>query len=288
MAALSDDTKPLPNWFEVISENYMDDHGYGRSVLHRIAERFAVVFHGVSLSIGSSDPLDQHYLKRLKALADEIQPRWISDHLCWTGVGGVNSHDLLPMPLNQRALDHLVPRIHAVQEYLGRPLVLENPSSYIHYNESDIPEYEFLNMLGQATGCGFLIDVNNVFVSAFNLGFDAREYIRGIDHSRVVQTHLAGPTHCGTHLIDTHNKPVMDSVWALYAELQQLTGGISTLLEWDADIPPFEQLLAELDKARTLRAGGPVPSFSMQEGMSGAAAQTALSTPLDFMLEAAL
>ncbi|MGZ8181620.1 MAG: MNIO family bufferin maturase [Methylobacter sp.] len=273
-----------PDWFEVISENYMDDHGHGRSVLRRIAERYPVVFHGVSLSIGSSGPVDEVYLQRLKQLAEEIPPAWVSDHLCWTGINGINSHDLLPMPLHQQSLSHVISRVHHVQERLGRPLILENPSSYLHYAESDIPEWEFLNELTRATGAGLLLDVNNVYVSAFNLGFDAEHYIQNIAHERVVQIHLAGPTHCGTHIIDTHDRPVLDRVWQLYASLLQLTGEVSTLLEWDANIPPFPELLCELDKARRA-AQGELPPLSGEAEASVDDGAAVLSTPLDFMLQ---
>lgn len=275
-----------PDWIEVISENYMDDHGHGRSVLRRIAERYPVVFHGVSLSIGSSDPLDEFYLQRLKQLTGDIPPVWISDHLCWTGINGINSHDLLPMPLHRESLQHVISRVHHVQEYLGRALILENPSSYIHYAESDIPEWEFLNEMTRATGCGLLLDVNNVYVSAFNLGFDAKHYIRNINHDRVVQIHLAGPTHCGTHIIDTHDRPVLDSVWQLYAILLELTGKVSTLLEWDANIPPFPALLHELDKARRIVCGE-LPPMSGEPEILPEGSATPLSTPIDFMLQEA-
>lgn len=275
-----------PDWFEVISENYMDDHGHGRSVLRRIAERYPVVFHGVSLSIGSSDPLDEVYLQRLKQLTEDIPPAWISDHLCWTGINGINSHDLLPMPLQQESLRHVASRIDHVQERLGRVLILENPSSYLHYAESDIPEWEFLNELADTTGCGLLLDVNNVYVSAFNLGFDPEHYIRNIDHRHVVQVHLAGPTHCGTHIIDTHDRPVPNSVWQLYATLLKHTGKVSTLLEWDANIPAFPILLNELDRARRI-ADGELPPQSDDIATLFEHEPAALSTPIDFMLQRA-
>lgn len=238
------------DWFEIISENFMDSRGRPRYVLDQIAERYPVVMHGVSLSIGSTDPLDFDYLLRLKQLADAIQPAWISDHLCWTGVAGLNSHDLLPLPLNDESLTHVARRVVQVQEYLERPLILENPSTYVTFSASTMPEWEFLRRLTEQTGCGLLLDVNNVYVSSVNHEFDAREYLQGIPADRVVQFHLAGHTNCGTHLIDTHDGPVIDPVWELYRLACEQTGGVSTLLEWDARIPEFPVLEAEIDKAR--------------------------------------
>lgn len=243
-------TVRAPDWLEVISENVMDDHGHARQTLRQIAKRYPLVFHGVSLSIGSSDPLNMQYLQRLKDLCAEFSPVWISDHLCWTGVSGINSHDLLPLPLNQASLRHVISRVHQVQEILGRRLILENPSSYLHFKESDIPEWEFFNILCDATGAGILLDLNNVYVSAFNLGFQAEDYLNHLDTQHVTQVHLAGPRHYGTHIIDTHDSPVVDDVWRLYRQLLEQTGAISTLLEWDAAIPEFAELMMELDKAR--------------------------------------
>lgn len=239
-----------PDWLEVISENAMDDHGHTRHILHRIAEHYPLVFHGVSLSIGSSDPLQTAYLQRLKKLCDEFSPAWISDHLCWTGVGGINSHDLLPLPLTAANLRHVISRVHQVQEQLGRRLILENPSSYMRFKSSDIPEWEFFNALCSATGAGILLDLNNVYVSAFNLGFKAHHYLDNLQLHHIAQVHLAGPRHLGTHIIDTHESPVVDAVWELYQKLIRKTGAISTLLEWDANIPAFPELMQELDKAR--------------------------------------
>ncbi|MBX3412104.1 MAG: DUF692 domain-containing protein [Pirellulales bacterium] len=242
--------QPPVDWFEIISENFMDSRGRPRYVLEQIAERYPVVMHGVSLSIGSTDPLDFDYLNRLKGLAEACRARWISDHLCWTGVAGLNAHDLLPIPLNEESLAHVVARIRTVQEVLERPLVLENPSSYVTFKDSTMPEWEFLARMAEETNCGLLLDVNNVYVSSVNHDFDAIEYIRSVPHERVVQFHLAGHTNCGTHLIDTHDGPVVDPVWELYRLAHQLTGGASTLLEWDAHIPEFPLVHAEVLKAR--------------------------------------
>jgi uncharacterized protein (UPF0276 family) len=241
---------PRVDWFEVISENFMDSRGRPRHVLNQIAERYPVVMHGVALSIGSTDPLDFEYLKKLKALANEVQPRWISDHVCWTGVASRNTHDLLPMPLTERSLEHVVERIRILQDFLERPFVMENPSTYAGFTGSTLSEWEFLARMAREADCGLLLDVNNVYVSSVNHDFDPEEFIRSVPHERVVQFHLAGHTNMGTHLIDTHDGEVIDPVWKLYRLAHQLTGGVSTLLEWDAKIPPFPVLHAEVLKAR--------------------------------------
>ena len=204
------------DWFEIISENFIDNYGYAAHVLDRIAAHRPVVMHGVSLSIGSTDPLDMVYLRKLRELAARVRPVWISDHLCWTGINGVNSHDLLPMPLTRQSLAHVADRVRTVQDYLGRPLILENPSTYLEFRGSDIPEWEFLRLLAEQTGCGLLLDVNNVYVSATNHGFDMATYVEAVPADSIVQVHLAGCTDCGSHMIDTHNQPVPDRVWPLY------------------------------------------------------------------------
>lgn len=241
---------PAVDWFEIISENFLESHGRPRHVLDRIAERYPIVMHGVSLSIGSTDPLDFEYLSKLKRLAADVSARWVSDHLCWTGVLGRNSHDLLPMPLNEESLDHVVQRVRIVQDFLERPLVLENPSTYVSFRDSSMSEREFLSRLAEEADCGLLLDVNNVYVSSVNHGFDPDEYIRNVPHRRIVQMHLAGHSTFPTHLIDTHDHPVIDRVWKLYALAHGLTGGVSTLLEWDAQIPPFPVVHAEVLKAQ--------------------------------------
>ena len=246
---------PEVDWFEIISENFIDNYGYARRVLKHVASMSPVVMHGVSLSIGSTDPLDWDYLKKLKALAEFVRPAWISDHLCWTGVAGVNTHDLLPLPLNEESLRHVIERVREVQNFLERPLVLENPSSYLEFKESTIAEWTFLSELASETRCGLLLDVNNVYVSGYNHGFEAEHYIRNILHDAVVQIHLAGPTNCGRYLVDTHDQPVPARVWELYKLAQELTGGVSTLLEWDANIPDFPELVAELRKAEAALRG---------------------------------
>jgi uncharacterized protein (UPF0276 family) len=274
---------PEVDWFEIISENFIDNFGYARRVLERVAALRPVVMHGVSLSIGSTDPLDRDYLGRLKALAEFVRPAWVSDHLCWTGVAGVNTHDLLPMPLNDESLRHVAARVRRVQDFLERPLVLENPSSYLEFKDSTIEEWEFLSELARETGCGLLLDVNNVYVSAYNHGFDAERYVRGLPHEAVVQIHLAGPTDCGRYLVDTHDQPVPAPVWELYRLAQELTGGVSTLLEWDANIPDFPELVAELRKAETA-LGGENPGAPVRR--SRAAAAATVSNPVGFQLVA--
>jgi uncharacterized protein (UPF0276 family) len=241
---------PAVDWFEIISENFIDSQGRPRCVLEQIAERYPVVMHGVSLSIGSTDPLDLEYLGKVARLARHVKARWISDHLCWTGVAGRNTHDLLPIPLNEETLTHVVERVRVVQDIFERPLVLENPSTYVTFVDSTMPEWEFLTRLAAEAGCGLLLDVNNVYVSSVNHDFDPEKYIQSVPHERVVQYHLAGHTDCGTHCIDTHDGRVVDPVWDLYARARQLTGPVSTLLEWDAKIPVFDVVHAEVLKAK--------------------------------------
>jgi uncharacterized protein (UPF0276 family) len=276
--------RPRVDWFEAISENFMDSGGRPRAVLRRIAEHYPVVLHGVSLSIGSTDPLDEQYLKRLRALADECDARWVSDHLCWTGVLGTNSHDLLPLPLNEAVLAHVAARVHHVQEVLGRPLVLENPSTYLRFRDSTVSEPDFLRALCDATGCRLLLDVNNVYVSSYNTGSDPQAYLDAYPFEHVVQMHLAGHTHCGTHIVDTHDAPVSDAVWALFRTAWQRSGGVATLLEWDGNVPAFEHAHAEVLRARdymqALASTAPIANAPA----IASADNEALSTPLDFLV----
>lgn len=242
--------KPAVDWFEVISENFMDSYGRPRHILQQIAAQYPVVMHGVSLSIGSTDPLNFDYLKSLKQLASEVQPAWISDHLCWTGVLTTNSHDLLPLPLNEESLQHVCNRIRQVQDYLERPLILENPSTYASFNNSTLTEWEFLRLMTEETGCGLLLDVNNVYVSSFNNDFDPVEYIKGIPHDKVVQMHLAGHQNCGNYIIDTHDREVTGQVWKLFQLTYQLVNDASILLEWDGNVPNFDVYHTELLKSK--------------------------------------
>jgi uncharacterized protein (UPF0276 family) len=244
---------PRVDWFEVLSENFMQTGGRPLYVLDQVAERYPVALHGVSLSIGSTDPLDRDYLRQLKGLAARTRAHWVSDHLCWTGVLGRNVHDLLPMPYTEEALRHTVARVRAVSDFLERPLVLENPSSYVEFAASSMPEWQFLARLAEAADCGLLLDVNNVYVSSFNHGFDPRTYIDALPADRVVQYHLAGHTHKGTHIIDTHSDHAVPEVWELYARACRRTGNVATLYEWDEDIPDFETVHAEALKAGAYR-----------------------------------
>ncbi len=248
------DSSPPVDWFEVLSENYMVPGGKPLYYLDRIIERYPVVMHGVSLSIGSTDPLDTDYLRQLKALADRADPAWISDHLCWTGVHGLNMHDLLPLPYTDEALRHVVGRIRRVQDQLERPFLLENVSSYLTYSDSAMTEWAFLAAVAEEADCGILLDVNNIYVSASNHGFDSNEYLSGIPVHRVGQFHLAGHTNRGDCIIDTHDQPIVDPVWSLYERAVQRFGDVSTMIERDANIPPLQELLAELNTARALAA----------------------------------
>ena len=245
--------RPEVDFFEVLTENYLDTEGFPLYVLEQVAERYPVVMHGVSLSIGSSDPLDLNYLAKIKALAARTKARWISDHLCWTGVLGRNTHDLLPIPYTEETLRHVSERIRVVQDVLERPLVLENASTYLEFVPSQMSEWEFIARMAEEADCGLLLDVNNVYVSAFNHTFDAEEYVESIPGDRVCHIHVAGHTHKGTHILDTHSDHVVDPVWSLYGRALRRIGLRSTLLEWDADIPPFEVVHAEVLKARAWR-----------------------------------
>jgi uncharacterized protein (UPF0276 family) len=242
-------TWPKIDWFEVLSENYLETGGRPLYVLDQIAERYPVVLHGVSMGIGNTDPLNHDYLQKLKALARRVGARWISDHLCWTGIAGRNVHDLLPMPYTEEALAHTIGRVKAVSEILEQPLILENPSSYVEFASSTLTEWEFLARLAKEADTGLLLDVNNVYVSSFNHGFDPNVYIDAIPAERVVQYHVAGHTNKGTHIIDTHSDHAVDEVWELYRRAYKRTGPTSTLYEWDEDIPDLEVVLAEARKA---------------------------------------
>ena len=251
-AAIDRDRPANVDWLEVISENYMVPGGRPLHWLDRIRAHYPMVMHGVSLSIGSTDPLDEAYLDRLAALAARIEPAWISDHLCWTGVGGINIHDLLPLPYTEESLDHVVRRIDRVQERLGRRILIENVSTYVSFAESAVPEWEFLAEVARRADCLILLDINNIHVSGFNNGFDPAIYIDHVPAERVQQFHLAGHDNCGTHIIDTHDHPVIDAVWDLYARAVRRFGAVSTMIERDDRIPPLPDLLAELDRARLI------------------------------------
>ncbi|MCZ7645803.1 MAG: DUF692 domain-containing protein [Planctomycetota bacterium] len=245
--------QPRVDWFEIISENFMDTQGRPRYVLEQVAERYPIAMHGVSLSIGSTDPLNREYLRKLKNLAQRVKARWLGDHICWTGVAGLNTHDLLPIPFNEATLKHLVERVRMAQELLERPLVLENPSSYVTFRDSTMPEHEFVKRLAEEADCALLLDVNNVYVTCRNHDLDAAEFLKDFPYERVVQIHLAGHTDKGTHCIDTHDGPVIDPVWQLYAEVMKQAGRRATLLEWDDKIPTFQEVHDEALRAERFR-----------------------------------
>jgi len=246
------ENRPAVDWFEILSENYMIAGGKPVHYLHAIREHYPMVMHGVSLSIGSTDPVNTDYLKGLKTLIRDVEPEWISDHLCWTSLGEINSHDLLPLPYNQEALEHVVSRVQQVQEFLGRTLLLENVSSYISYRESEMTEWAFFNEVCTRAGCRMLLDINNIYVSARNHGFDPIDYLNGITPALVQQFHLAGHSDFGDYIIDTHDHDVPDPVWSLYGEALQRFGAVSTMIERDDDIPAFPVLFAELEHARAI------------------------------------
>jgi len=246
--------EPEVGFFEIISENFMRTEGRPLEVLDAISARYPVVMHGVSLSIGSTDPLDLGYVRELGRLADRVDARWVSDHVCWTGIAGVNTHDLLPVPYTEESLRHIVDRVRRVSDLLGRPLFLENPSSYLSFGHSCMPEEEFMARMCDDADCGLLLDVNNVYVSAFNHGFDADAYLDAMPIDRVIQVHLAGHTHMGTHILDTHSDHVVPDVWRLYGRLCRRMGRVSTLIEWDDAIPEFDVVHAEVRKAERYRA----------------------------------
>lgn len=242
------------DWFEVISENFMPPGGRPRAALERARGIAPVVLHGVSLSIGSTDPLDEAYLLALEALARRVEPAWISDHLCWSGVEGRYVHDLLPLPYTEEALEHVIRRVVMVQERLGRQILLENVSSYLTYTHSTLAEWEFLGAVAERADCGLLLDVNNVYVSATNHGFVAETYLAGLPGDRIGQIHLAGHTDMGAYLFDTHDGPVIDPVWDLYRTALRRFGRISTLVEWDDHVPELDVVCAEADRARAIEA----------------------------------
>ncbi|AKR42237.1 DUF692 family multinuclear iron-containing protein [Methylophilus sp. TWE2] len=243
--------QPSVDWFEIISENFMDTDGKPKRNLARIKEQYPVVMHGVSLSIGSMDPLNSEYLTKLKALMDWVNPAWISDHLCWTGVAHKNTHDLLPLPYTEESLKHIVHRIQQVQDRLGRRIALENPSTYLEFKHSKMPEAEFIAAMANEADCHLLLDVNNVYVTCFNHRLDPQAYLDALPLDRVIQMHLSGHSNKGNHIVDTHDDHVIDEVWNLYKYVVHRAGRVpNTMIEWDDRIPEFPVLSAELDKAR--------------------------------------
>jgi uncharacterized protein (UPF0276 family) len=247
------ETHPRVDWFEALSENYLVPGGKPLYYLDRIRADYPLVMHGVSLSIGG-DRINREYLAKLKALAERVQPLWISDHLCWTGIDGKNLHDLMPLPYTEEAIQHVVCQVNEVQEYLGRRIALENVSSYVTYRESSMSEWEFLREICERADCYVLLDINNIYVSSFNHGFDAETYLHGIPVERVCQFHLAGHRNCGSYIIDTHDDDVIDAVWDLYAQAVVRYGNVSTMIERDDNIPPLQELVIELERARSVAA----------------------------------
>jgi hypothetical protein len=243
---------PKIDWFEVISENFMVAGGRPLEVLDAVRAHYPVVMHGVSMSIGSTDALDLAYLRSLSALARHTAPAWVSDHLCWSGVGGHRLHDLLPLPHNEETVRHVAARIRRVQEILGRYILIENVSSYLTYPDSTMTEWEFVRAVAEEADCGMLLDINNIFVNSFNHRFSAEEYIDAIPCERVVQFHLAGHSEHGGYLLDTHDHPIRNEVWTLYARAVRRFGAVSTLIEWDDNIPAFAVLTAAAQRARRI------------------------------------
>lgn len=246
--------KPAVDWLEIISENYLVPGGKPLHFLDTIRRDYPMVMHGVSLSIGSTDPLNRDYLKQLKALIKRVQPAWVSDHLCWTGVGHTNLHDLLPLPYTEAALRHLTERIQRVQDFLGQRILLENVSSYVSYRADEMTEWEFIAELAKRADCLLLLDVNNIYVSSVNHSFDPRQFIDAIPHERVQQIHLAGHEKHDDYIIDTHDHAICAEVWSLYDYAVQCFGQVPTMIERDDHIPPLDDLLLELDQARAIAA----------------------------------
>jgi uncharacterized protein len=240
------------DWVEALSENFFAPGGRPRAVLEKVRRQCPVVLHGVSLSIGGTEPLDRQHLRALRALASAVEPAWVSDHLCWGRHQGRYLHDLLPLPFTEESLGHVVERVDTVQNYLGRQILLENVSSYLTFSASTLSEWEYLAEVARRADCGILLDVNNIYVSAHNHGFDAETYLEAIPVDRVGQFHLAGHSDKGTHLLDTHDAPVADAVWALYRKAVRRFGPVTTLLEWDDAIPPLARLLEESERARAV------------------------------------
>jgi uncharacterized protein len=241
-----------PDWLELISENFMATGGRPLEVAERAAERYPIVLHGVSLSIGGADKIDREHLRELRVLAEHVRAAWVGDHVCWTGVAGRNTHELLPLPYTEAALEHVVARIREVQDFLGRPLVLENPSTYATFRASTMEEPEFLARMAEAADCALLLDVNNVHVTCRNHDRDPYAYLAAIPFERVVQIHVAGHTDRGTHLLDSHIGPVPEPVWALYARAIEIGGTKATSIEWDAEIPDFATVCGEAERARRI------------------------------------
>ncbi|UCE88230.1 MAG: DUF692 domain-containing protein [Pseudomonadota bacterium] len=252
--AYVEEHRPEVPWFEVLVDNYIGKGGAALHHLETIRSDYPFRFHGVGMSLGSTDPLDMSYLAGLRALIDRFEPDTVSDHLCWTSVGGIHTHELLPLPCVEEAVAHVAARIDRVQDYLGRPILVENVSSYLTYRDDAFTEWEFLDAVAERADCGVLLDINNIQVSAHNHGFDAHAYLQGVDPKRVGEFHLAGYEDQGSYLLDTHGEPVHAPVWELYRAALRRFGAVPTLIEWDTNLPKFERLQEEADTARIIRA----------------------------------
>jgi len=244
--------QPAIDWFEILSENYMVDGGKPLYYLDRIRELYPMVMHGVSMSIGSTESLNIDYLKKLKTLIHRVEPAWFSDHLCWTGINGVNLHDLMPLPYTEEAIKHVATRISQVQDFIGRQMLIENVSSYVSYCDSQISEWEFLTAIAERADCFILLDINNIYVSAYNHNFNAEDYLAAIPAERVYQFHLAGHIHEKNLIIDTHDQPIADPVFELYEKALRYFGRVSTMIERDDNIPPLSELMTELDQVKNI------------------------------------
>ncbi len=271
------ENRPDIPWFEVLSDNFMGQGGKALLALEQIRHNYPIALHSVGLSIGSTDPLCTNYLQSLNNLADRFEPAIVSDHLCWVSIDQQHLHDLLPLPFIEETLDHLIPRIEQAQEVLKRPLLFENLSSYYFYKADNIPEWEFFNRLCQKTGCGMLLDINNVYVSAKNHGFDAKQYIDGLALDLVKQIHLAGYTDMGDYLFDTHSQHVHPPVWDLYEYALSRFGPVPTLIEWDGDIPDFPRLQREAEKAQCFLVSADCYSRSRKSHKLGQQAKKSVS-----------
>ncbi len=252
-------THPAVDWFECITEDFAVDGGAMLATLDAVRARYPVVPHGVSMNLGGPDPLDRTLVRRLRALVDRLHAPWASDHLCWNGARGLHLHELLPLPFTDEAIEHVASRVRDVQDTVGVPFAVENVSSYLTFRADVMPEWAFLSEVAERADCGILLDVNNVFVSAHNHGFDARTYLDSLPVDRVLQIHLAGPTDLGRYLLDSHGSHVLPEVWSLYRHACRRFGPVSTLIEWDSDIPSLDTLLAEADRARRERSAALAP-----------------------------
>ncbi len=246
------ETKPKIDWFEIVSEDYIDRRGTDWGYLEKIRAHYPVSLHGVSLNIGSSDPLNIDYLKNLKKLIIATEPLFVSDHFCWTGVDKINTHDLLPLPYTKEAVDHLVSRVIQTQDFLGRQIMLENVSSYYAFQESEMTEWEFISAVANQSDCFILLDINNIYVNAFNHNYNSQDYLNNIPTSRVKQFHMAGHKHCQTHIIDTHDSEIIAPVWDLYVNAVKRFGNIPVIIERDSNIPALSELLRELEMAKNI------------------------------------